>query len=218
MKKFSKQLGVGIFLVAFFTMGIASAVDLHRGEKIQLLSDRFNQNLQEEALRIEEQRAAYRVLARPYSEYLLFQKDFNSQSYTADLGRIRQERKTILQKLAMLGDGSLQETKSGMPDSMPAEAFPVYSGAPMLSFYYGGQFDAEPILDPSGVWMDIVVFMAAGLLLLIFPFSLVVLYKEVSEFYERKNVVTVFPIFTFRARPLGPRELLKMTVYKGEPA
>lgn len=216
MKKFSKQWGIGVFLVFFFTMGIASAVDLHRGEKIQLLSDRFNQNLQEEALRIEEQRAAYRVLARPYSEYLLYQKDFSLQSYTADLDRIRQERKTILQKLAMLGDGSLQETKSGMPDSMPAEAFPVYSGAPMLSFYYGGQFDAEPILISNGVWVDIFIFMAAGLLLLIFPFSLVVLYKEVSESYKRKRVVTVFPIFTFRPRPLGPRELLKITMNKGQ--
>lgn len=184
--------------------------------EILTLSDRLEQNLQEEAALRRENRREARIATRPYTEYLLYQKSLHFSDHAARLEELKQERMEMIGRLtqrqeeAGLPADSLQEVRERSLDS-----FPTYSGAPLLSFYDPTPFDPVSSSSYPPMWTNLLRFSFSMILLLIFVLPMIAFRKLWSDLRHRE-VLRIFPVFTVR-RPngTGRLELLHVVTKKG---
>ncbi len=181
-----------------------------QGEMVRLHAA-LNENLQAEAVLQAELRAAYRLISRPHSEYLLYQKSLGLEGMVADLRQLRLERKSLIQRLTSSSDGER------LPMQLNPEAeirFPglvstAYSGAPMLSFDDASRFDSEVTPRTVSARAGFYRLLIGIFLLAAFSLPLMALYKKKTEVPTEKKLIRVFPIFSVQGKN-GVRSLFKV--------
>jgi hypothetical protein len=158
---------------ASFALGESGALP-NTGESPEMiaLKRRFATIVQERAELEQEREAWTRIAIQPYREYLLIQKSLNFADLSARLEALEREREEIAQDLIRKEPNSEPALKAMIHP--PPSAFPLFSGAPPLSFNEVSRADPPPFYRPfrsSQVAFFRVTMFGIVLFILIFPLT-----------------------------------------------